>query len=106
MNEHIYTEWTSDNPQSFGGIYRSYEKYRDLNKKQIEDSFQRNDIYTRFRQFKKAKIHNPVIVYKKRDQFQADVCSSIEKSLFRVQTDTNICLFLSMCGVNILGFIP
>ena len=74
MNEHIYTEWTSDNPQSFGGIYRSYEKYRDLNKKQIEDSFQRNDIYTRFRQFKKAKIHNPVIVYKKRDQFQADVC--------------------------------
>lgn len=74
MNDILYREWISDNPNSFGGVYHTYEKYRDLSKKQIDSSFHKNDIYTRFRQFRKAKFHNPVIVYKKRDQFQSDIC--------------------------------
>ena len=70
---HFEEEWHSDLPHSFGGKYRSYEYYKhNTHQKDIDDEFKRNDIYSRFKQYKRAKHHNPVYVYKKREQFQAD----------------------------------
>ena len=40
--------------------------------KEIDEEFKKNDIYTKFMQYKRAKHHNPVYVYGKREQFQAD----------------------------------
>ena len=71
--EDILPEWEGSNPHSFGGKYRSYFKYKDLDKKVIDDQFNKNDIYTRFYTFRKAKLHNPTYVYRKRELWQADV---------------------------------
>ena len=74
MDDRIYSEWLSDKPHSFGGKYRSYAEYKNLKKEVIDENFASNDIYTRFKQFRRAKFHNPVFVYAKRAQWQADVC--------------------------------
>ena len=67
---HFEEEWHSDLPHSFGGKYRSYEYYKhNTHQKDIDDEFKRNDIYSRFKQYKRAKHHNPVYVYKKRELF-------------------------------------
>ena len=68
----INLDWHSNLPHSFGGKYRSYNYYNGLTKDQIDTQFKENDIYTKFLQYKRAKHHNPVYVYRKRDQFQAD----------------------------------
>ena len=70
--DRIKREWHADLPHSFGGKYRSYEYYKDLSNKKIDDEFKKNDIYTKFYQYRKAKHHNPIYVYRKREQFQAD----------------------------------
>ena len=46
MIDRVYSDWYDDKPQSFGGIYRSYKKFKDLNKKEIEDSFKQNNIHS------------------------------------------------------------
>ena len=68
----INREWHENLPHSFGGKYRSYEYYDNFNKRVIDKEFEKNDIYTKFRQYRKSKYHNPVYVYRKREQFQAD----------------------------------
>ena len=79
----IIPEWNQDLPHSFGGKYRSYDHYKNLSKVQIDEEFKKNDIYTRFRQYKRAKKHNPVYVYRKREQFQADVIKFTDQSMLR-----------------------
>ena len=69
----INQEWTSNLPHSFGGKYRSYQYYVNTPKHTIEEAFKRNDIYTRYYQYRRARYNNPVYVYRKREQFQADV---------------------------------
>ena len=71
----IISDWNSDLQHSFGGKYRSYDYYKNDNfsKSNIEEAFQKNDIYTRFVQYKRSKYHNPVYVANKRDQMQADI---------------------------------
>ena len=71
--EDILPEWHASNPHSYGGKYHSYWRYKDLDKKVIDDQFDKNDIYTRFYTFRKAKLHNPTYVYRKRELWQADV---------------------------------
>ena len=71
--DRINHEWHSDLPHSFGGKYRSYAYYNDVSKQTIDEQFKKNDIYTKFYQYRKAKHHNPIYVYRKREQFQADV---------------------------------
>ena len=71
--DRINREWHADLPHSFGGKYRSYEYYNDHSKQTIDEQFKKNDIYTKFYQYRKAKHHNPTYVYRKREQFQADV---------------------------------
>jgi hypothetical protein len=72
MNDYKDWDWYSDKPHSFGGKYRSYNN--NVSKKEIEENFKHNEIYSRFKQFRKTKKQNPVYVYAKREQFQADVC--------------------------------
>ena len=81
MNKQINENWLSDFPYSFGGIYRSYNEYKNLNKKEIDESFNYNDIYTRFKQYRKLKYDNPVYCRAKRDQFQSDVCYMADEEL-------------------------
>ena len=50
-----------------------YEYYNCLSKNTIDNEFKKNDIYSKFYQYMKAKFHNPIFVYHKREQFQADV---------------------------------
>lgn len=68
----INQEWTGEFPHSFGGKYRSYDHYDRISKETIDEEFKKNDIYTRFYQYRRSKYHNPVYVYHKREQFQAD----------------------------------
>ena len=70
--DHINREWHQDLPHSFGGKYRSYEHYNDIGKQSIDNQFKKNDIYSRFKQYRRLKYYNPVYVYRKREQFQAD----------------------------------
>lgn len=70
--DHINHDWHLDLPHSFGGKYRSYDYYNELTKHQVDEELKKNDIYTKFLQYKRAKHHNPVYVYGKREQFQAD----------------------------------
>ena len=71
--DRINHEWHEDLPHSFGGKYRSYKYYKNnFSKRTIEEQFKKNDIYTKFYQYRKAKHHNPIYVYRKREQFQAD----------------------------------
>ena len=46
--------------------------YKNLGENVVDKSFAGN-IHL-FKQFKRRKTHNPVYVYAKRDQWQADVC--------------------------------
>ena len=42
MNQdHINSEWTQDLPHSFGGKYRSYDYYKNVNNKIIDNQFKR-----------------------------------------------------------------
>ena len=70
--ERINRDWHQDLPHSFGGKYRSYEYYKDIDNKTIDNQFKKNNIYSRFKQYRRLKHHNPVYVYRKREQFQAD----------------------------------
>lgn len=69
----INTEWLSTLPHSFGGKYHAYEHYPDVGRKVIEEAFAKNDIYSKFKPYKKPKNYNPVYVWRKRQLFQADV---------------------------------
>lgn len=71
----INSDWNSDLQHSFGGKYRAYDYYKNTNTpiSKIDEAFEKNDIYTRFIQFKRSKYHNPVYVANKRDQMQADI---------------------------------
>ena len=69
----INDEYFSDLPHSFGGEYRLIDKFGKENKKLIQDALGENDIYTRFKQFKKLRYYSPTYVYRKRQLLQADI---------------------------------
>lgn len=66
----INDKYFGSNPFSYGGKYRLYEKFK---KKDVDKELENNDIYTRFKQYRKSKIYSPIYVYKKRELFQSDV---------------------------------
>lgn len=76
-------EWHLDLPHSYGGKYRAYDHYTALTKDDIDEQFKKNDIYTKFLQYKRAKHHNPVYVYRKRQQFQADTIKFTDRLMMR-----------------------
>lgn len=71
MNQ-INQDYHSDLPHSFGGKKRAYDYYQDIDNNIIDEAYHENDIYTRFRQHKKAKVYSPIYVDHKRQLFQCD----------------------------------
>ena len=72
MMEQITEDYYKDFPHSYGGKNLAYDHYKNITNKTIDEAYQQNDIYTRFRQHKKAKFYSPIYVDHKRQLFQCD----------------------------------
>ena len=90
--ENFNEEYTSDKPHAYGGKYRAYEYYRNIDKNRIEDAFKTSDIYSRFKQHKKSKTYSPIYVRKKRELFQHKMVLKVikEECINKKQLLTNI----------------
>ena len=62
----------SDKPFSFGSKKRVLENIK-ASKEEIAHNLRKNDIYTRYKQYKKPRKYSPIYVYKRRELFQADL---------------------------------
>lgn len=60
-------------PWSFGNFKTIKEHNRDLESDRVTTFLNKNEIYSRFKQHKKARRYSPIYVYRKRELFQADV---------------------------------
>ena len=69
----INDEYFADHAHSFGGKYRLIKHFGKKDKKLIQDALDENDIYTRFKQYRKLKHFSPIYVYRKRQLLQADI---------------------------------
>ena len=70
MDDEINKAYIGDKPHSFGGKYRLYDVY---DKAQVNKALYKSDIYSKFKQHRRAKTYSPIYVYKKRELFQSDV---------------------------------
>ena len=99
--EEINKTYVEDKPYSFGGKYRVYDAYR---KKDVDKALQKSDIYTRFKQHRRAKTFSPIYVYKKRELFQSDTVFFTRPELVEANHGckylfTTIDVFTKMAGV-------
>ena len=69
----INDEYYADYAHSFGGKNRLINHFGDRNQKLIEEALAENDIYTRFKPFRKLRYFSPYYVYRKRQLLQADI---------------------------------
>ena len=69
----INDAYFADNPFSFGGKHRLVKHYGTKNEEIIDEALKQNDIYSRFKEYKRASKFSPIFVYWKREIFQADV---------------------------------
>ena len=90
----INAEWYSDLPHSYGGKYRSYAYYNDESKKNIDQAFVKNNIYSQFRAYKKPGEYNPVYVYRKRQLFQADTVKFTDPLMQRATGKANLLVII------------
>ena len=104
--DHIRREWHDNLPHSFGGKYRSYEHYKDTPKQTIDKSFKKNDIYSRFFQYKRSKYHNPTYVYRKREQFQADIVMFSDPLMLAATKNTKYLLVVIDCFSKFVWLYP
>ena len=74
INEHYH----SDRPQAYGGKKSLYKIY---NKKDVDDALVENNVYTRFKEYRKLSTYSPIYVYKKRELLQADTIFFTNKDL-------------------------
>ena len=75
MNTETFDKlYHSDKPFSFGSRKRVLENINST-KDEVSKNLRKNDIYTRYKQYKKARKYSPIYVYKKRELFQADLVS-------------------------------
>ena len=73
MNTETFDKlYHSDKPFSFGSRQRVLENINST-KDEVSKNLRKNDIYTRFKQYKKARKYSPIYVYKRRELFQADL---------------------------------
>ena len=70
MEENINKAYVGDKPHSFGGKYRLYDVYA---KEHVDKALHKSDVYSRFKQHRRAKTFSPIFVHKKRELFQSDV---------------------------------
>ena len=74
INDHYH----SDKPRAYGGKKRLYEIY---DKKDVDDALVENNVYTRFKEYRKLSTYSPIYVYKKRELFQSDTIFFTNKDL-------------------------
>lgn len=79
--EDIENRYVLDEPFSYGGKYRLYDKFGKNNKNIIEKSLRASDVYSRFLQYKKPRRYSPVYVDNKRELFQSDLIAFTNKEL-------------------------
>ena len=63
----------SDKPFSFGSRKTVLENINNSTKEEISKNLSKNDIYTRYKQYKRPRKYSPIYVYKPRELFQADL---------------------------------
>ena len=71
--EELEERYHGNEPWSLGNVNRINEYNPAIRKVDIENILAKNEIYTRFKQHRKAQRFSPIYVYKKRELFQADV---------------------------------
>ena len=76
-------KYFEDEPWSYGSSVRVKKHNPDLKRGAITEFLDGNDIYTRFRQHKRAKTYSPIYVFKKRELFQADVVFFTDKDMVK-----------------------
>ena len=64
MEDEINKEYIGDKPHSFGGKYRLYDVY---DNGRVDKALHKSDIYSKFKQHRRAKTYSPIYVYKKRE---------------------------------------
>ena len=69
----INDAYFADNPFSFGGKYKLIKQYGSKNEDKIDETLEHNDIYSRFKEYRRPSKFSPIFVYRKRELFQADV---------------------------------
>lgn len=79
--DQINQDYYKDLPHSFGGKKLAYDYYND--KELVDEAYKQNDIYTRFRQHRKAKFYSPIYVHHKRHLFQCDTTFFVADSLVK-----------------------
>ena len=73
MNTETFNKlYHSDKPFSFGSQQRVLDNINST-KDEISKNLSKNDIYTRYKQYKKPRKYSPIYVYRKRELFQADL---------------------------------
>ena len=85
MND-IKDKYHSNEPWSYGSLPRVVQHNRQISTKDIDDFFARNEIYTRFKQYKAPRLYSPIFVYSKRELFQADVIFFTDKDMVNVNS--------------------
>ena len=71
----IRNQYHQDFPFSFSARDRVRQHFKSLYKpEEINQQLSTSEAFTRFKSFRKRRGQNPVYVYKKRDQVQADIC--------------------------------
>ena len=70
-SEKISDEFYGNNSFSYGGKYRLYDHYKE--KQVVDEALEKNEIYSLFKQHKKAQKYSPILVYGPRKLWQADV---------------------------------
>ena len=85
MND-IRDKYHSNEAWSYGSLPRVTQHNRQLSKKDIDDILSRDEIYTRFKQYKSPRIYSPIFVYSKRELFQADTIFFTDKDMVKVNS--------------------
>ena len=77
MEEEINKAYVEDKPHSFGGKYRLYDVYT---KKHVNKVLNKSDIYSRFKQHRRAKHCPPSTCIEKENCFSLMLYFSQEKN--------------------------
>ena len=72
-----------EEPWSYGSVERVKEHNPNISRKKIVKQLAKNEIFTRFKQHRKAKKYSPIFVYRKRELFQADVVFFTDPDMVR-----------------------
>ena len=78
------SDYFKEEPWSFGSFNTISDHNKNLSSKKINNILEKNDIYTRFKRYRKPIKYSPIFVYKKRELFQADVIFFNDPDMIKV----------------------